>query len=195
MRSELRPALAVLLLMTLVTGLAYPLAVAAIGGVVFPARCTGSLIVAGGHAVGSRLIGQSFDAPKYFWGRLSATTPVPYNAAASSGSNYGPLNPALVEAARARIAALAAADPAAHGAVPVDLVTASASGLDPDISPAAAEYQVVRVARARGLSPDWVRARVHRSTSGRTWGLLGEPVVNVLALNRALDARDSSATR
>jgi potassium-transporting ATPase KdpC subunit len=187
MRSEIRPALVLLLVFTLLTGLVYPLAMTGVAKIVFPRQAEGSLIVRDGRAVGSRLVGQSFSDPRYLWGRLSATTPVPYDASASSGSNLGPLNPALLDAARARIAALRAADPGAVGPVPVDLVTASASGLDPHISPAAAEYQVARVARVRGLSPEAVRAIVLRHTEGRTLGLLGEPRVNVLETNLALD--------
>lgn len=188
MRSELRPAAVMLILFTLLTGIAYPLAVTGIARVAFPAQAEGSLIRAAGRTAGSRLIGQPFDAPRYFWGRLSATGPFPYNAAASTGSNYGPSHPALIEAAAARIAALRAADPTATGPVPVDLVTASGSGLDPHVSPAAADYQVARVARARGLDPEQVRALVRRHTEGRAWGVFGEPRVNVLELNLALDA-------
>lgn len=187
MRSELRPALVMIVVLTLVTGALYPLVVTGISRVAFPHRAGGSLIVRDGRVVGSRLVGQAFDAPGFFWGRLSATGPVPYDAAASSGSNLGPLNPALQAAARARIAALRIADSTAAGPVPVDLVTASASGLDPHISPAAAEYQVARVARARGLDPAVVRAIVRRHTEGRTFGLLGEPRVNVLELNLELE--------
>jgi potassium-transporting ATPase KdpC subunit len=182
----LRPALVLLLFFTLLTGVVYPLAVTGIARLVFPRQAEGSLIVRDGRVVGSRLVGQAFTAPRHFWGRPSATT-VPYDAAASSGSNLGPLNPALRAAVATRIAALRAADPEARGPVPVDLVTASASGLDPHISPAAAEYQVARVARARGLAPAEVRALVRRHTEGRTFGLLGEPRVNVLELNLALD--------
>jgi K+-transporting ATPase ATPase C chain len=189
MRTEIRPALMMLLLLTLITGVAYPLVVTGIARLVFPAQAEGSLLRVNGRIVGSRLIGQSFDQPQYFWGRLSATGPVPYNAAASSGSNYGPLNPALLDAVRARIAALRSADPTATGPVPVDLVTASGSGLDPDISPAAAEYQVARVAKARGVGPDRVRAVIRAHTAGRTWGIVGEPVVHVLELDLDLDAR------
>lgn len=189
MRSELRPALVLLLLLAVLTGFAYPLAVTAVARLVFPRQAEGSLVVDGGRVVGSRLVGQEFTAPEYFWGRLSATAPAPYTAGASRGSNLGPLNPALLDAARARLAAVRAADPQARGPVPVDLVTASGSGLDPDISPAAAEYQVERVARARGLPPDAVRAIVRRHTAGRTLGLLGEPRVNVLETNLELDAR------
>jgi K+-transporting ATPase ATPase C chain len=188
MRTELRPALVLLLLLTLVTGVAYPLVITGVARLVFPHQAEGSLIRVGGRTVGSSLIGQTFDEPKYFWGRLSATGPVPYNAAASTGSNYGPLNPALFDAARARITALKQADPTATSPVPVDLVTASGSGLDPHISPAAAEYQVARVAKARGLTVDQVHALVRSHTTGRTWGLLGEPCVNVVELNLALDS-------
>jgi K+-transporting ATPase ATPase C chain len=187
MRSEIRPALVLLLVFTVLTGLAYPLALTGVARLVFPRQAEGSLIVRDGHAVGSRLVGQPFSDPRYFWGRLSATTPVPYDAAASTGSNLGPLNPALLDAARARIAALRAADPGARGPVPVDLVTASGSGLDPHVSPAAAGYQVARVARARGLDPGLVRELVKRYTEGRAFGLLGEPRVNVLELNLELD--------
>jgi len=189
MRSEIRPALVVLLVLTVLTGLVYPLALTGAAKLVFPRQAEGSLVVRGGSVIGSRLVGQSFSAPGYFWGRLSATAPLPYDAAASAGSNLGPLNPALLEAARARMAALVAADTAARGPVPVDLVTTSGSGLDPHISPAAAEYQVARVARARGWSPGEVRDVVRRHTAGRTFGLLGEPRVNVLEGNLELDAR------
>ena len=193
MRSQLRPALVSLGIFTLLTGLLYPLVVTGIAQVAFPWQANGSLIVQHGQSVGSVLIGQPFDDPKYFWGRLSATSPAPYTAfnadkqTGSSGSNYGPLNPALLEAAQARIKALQEADSSNTAAIPVDLVTASASGLDPHISPAAATYQVGRVARARGLREDAVRQLVARHTAGRTFGLLGEPRVNVLALNLALD--------
>lgn len=188
MRSEIRPALVTIVTLSVLTGVAYPLAVTLLARVAFPAQAQGSLLVRDGRVVGSRLLGQAFDAPRYFWGRPSATARVPYDAAASAGSNLGLLHPALAAAVRARIAALRAADPAATGPVPIDLVTASASGLDPHVSPAAAEFQVGRVARARGLAPDAVRALVARHTEGRTFGLLGEPRVNVLALNLALDA-------
>jgi K+-transporting ATPase ATPase C chain len=176
-----------LLVFTILTGLLYPLAVTAIAQVVFPGQANGSLIIRDGRAVGSTLIGQPFDDPKYFWGRLSATGPFPYNAASSSGSNLGPTSKALREAVGKRIAALRAADPEATGPVPVDLVTASGSGLDPDISPAAAAYQVRRVARARGLSEETVRGLVGQFTQRRQFGILGEPRVNVLQLNLALD--------
>jgi potassium-transporting ATPase KdpC subunit len=189
MRSELRPALVLLLVFTVLTGLVYPLVLTGVAKLVFPRQAEGSLIVRDGRAIGSRLIGQPFTDPRYFWGRLSATSPVPYDASASSGSNLGPLNPALLDAARARIAALRAADPGANRPVPVDLVTASGSGLDPHLSLAGAEIQVARVARARGLPPEVVRAIVKRHAEGRTFGLLGEPRVNVLELNLALDER------
>lgn len=176
-----------LTLLTLLTGIAYPLAVTGVAQLVFPAQANGSLITRDGQIIGSALIGQPFDDPQYFWGRLSATGPFPYNAAASSGSNYGPLNPALFDMVQARIDALKAADPANQLPIPVDLVTASASGLDPHISPAAAAYQIARVARARGLDESVVRELVTRHTEGRQLGVLGEPRVNVLELNLALD--------
>ena len=193
MTSQLRPALVSLLLLTLLTGVAYPLLVTGLAQVVFPQQANGSLIVRDGQVVGSSLIGQSFDDPKYFWGRLSATGTVPYNSfnaenlTASSGSNYGPLNPALMEMVQARIDALKAADPTNTQLIPVDLVTASASGLDPHISPAAALYQLDRVARARGLDPAIVKQLIDQHTQRRDLGLLGEPRVNVLELNLALD--------
>ncbi len=187
MRKELRPALMALLVFTVLTGLLYPLAVTAVARVIFPGQAGGSLIVQNGRAVGSTLIGQPFDDPKYFWGRLSATGPFPYNAASSSGSNLGPTSKALRETVGKRIAALRAADLDMSGPIPVDLVTASGSGLDPHISPAAAAYQVHRVARARGLSDDVVRRLVRQFTQRRQLGFLGEPGVNVLQLNLALD--------
>ncbi len=189
MGAHLRPALTSLLLFTLVTGVAYPLLVTGIAQAVFPYQANGSLIVEEGKVVGSTLIGQPFDDPRYFWGRPSATSPFGYNASASSGSNLSPTNPALVSAVQGRVDALRAADPGNTAPVPVDLVTASSSGLDPHISPAAALYQVSRVARERKLSPDAVRALVDRQVEGRFLGLLGEPRVNVLALNLALDGR------
>jgi K+-transporting ATPase ATPase C chain len=182
-----RPAIVTLALLTLVTGVAYPLAVTGLAQALFSHQANGSLIVEDGQAIGSELIGQPFDDPRYFWGRLSATAPFPYNAAASSGSNLGPLNPGLVEVAQARSDALRAADPGNAAPIPVDLVTASASGLDPHISVAAALYQVPRVARARGLGEEQVRSLVAQFTEGRQLGILGEPRVNVLQLNLALD--------
>ena len=176
-----------LLIFTILTGLVYPLVVTGIAQLVFPHQANGSLITANGQTVGSTLIGQSFDDPKYFWGRLSATGPFPYNAAASSGSNLGPTNPALLDEVKGRIAALKAADPANTQPIPVDLVTSSGSGLDPDISVAAALYQLPRVARLRGMSETAVRALVDQYTQGRQFGFLGEPRVNVLELNLALD--------
>lgn len=189
MIAHLRPALTSLILFTLITGIAYPLVVTGIAQVIFPFQANGSLIVKDGKVVGSALIGQPFDEPRYFWGRPSATSPFGYNAAASSGSNLSPTSPALVSAVQGRVEALRAADPGNTAPVPVDLVTASGSGLDPHISPAAALYQVSRVARERKLAPDAVRILVERNTEGRFWGLLGEPRVNVLALNLALDGR------
>ncbi len=189
MAAHLRPALMSLLLLTLITGVAYPLVVTGIAQVVFPYQANGSLIVRDGKVVGSALIGQPFDDPKYFWGRPSATSPFAYNAGSSSGSNLSPTNPALISAVQGRVDTLRAADPANKAAVPVDLVTASGSGLDPHLSPAATLYQVSRVARERKLSPDAVRALVERHTEGRFWGLLGEARVNVLALNLALDGK------
>jgi potassium-transporting ATPase KdpC subunit len=188
MLKELKPAVLLLLVMMVLTGVAYPLIVTAIAQAVFPRAANGSLIVNDGKAAGSELIGQPFGAPKYFWSRPSATSPYPYNASSSSGSNQGPLNPALSDAVAARIKALRDADPGNTAQVPADLVTASASGLDPHISPAAAEYQLRRVAGARGIAPDKVRALVADSTEGRQFGFLGEPRVNVLKLNLALDA-------
>jgi K+-transporting ATPase ATPase C chain len=182
-----------LLILTVLTGLIYPLVVTGIAQVVFSHQANGSLIMINGRAYGSELIGQQFADPKYFWGRLSATGDFPYNAfnadtlTGSSGSNYGPLNPALKEAVQARIDALRAADPGNTASVPVDLVTASGSGLDPHISIAAAWYQVHRVAQARGMSDEAVKALVNQYTKGRQFGFLGEPTVNVLELNLALD--------
>jgi K+-transporting ATPase ATPase C chain len=187
MRSQIRPALMALLIFTVLTGLLYPLVVTGIAQLVLPHQANGSLIVVNGKTVGSSLIGQQFTDPKYFWGRLSATGPYPYNASASSGSNLGPTNPALLDEAKARIAALQAADPGNTQLIPVDLVTSSGSGLDPNISVAAALYQLPRVARLRGLSESAVRALVDKYTQGRTLGFLGEPRVNVLQLNLALD--------
>jgi K+-transporting ATPase ATPase C chain len=185
---ELKPALILLLLFTAITGIVYPLLVTGLAQTIFSHRANGSLIERDGKPVGSELIGMSFANPKYFWSRPSATSPYPYNAAASSGSNQGPTNPALSDAVAARIKALREADPGNTAPVPVDLVTASGSGLDPQISPAAAQYQVNRVARKRGLDPAAVQALVSQYTEGRQLGILGEPRVNVLALNLALDA-------
>ena len=187
MLSQFRPAIVSFLLLSAITGIAYPLVVTGIAQLVFPKEANGSLIVKDGKVVGSGLIGQQFSDPKHFWGRPSATSPYPYNAASSSGSNLGPSNPALEEAVAARVKALKDADPGNTLPVPVDLVTASGSGLDPHISVAAADYQVGRVAKARGLDPATVRALVAKHTQGRQWGFLGEPRVNVLELNLDLD--------
>lgn len=187
--SELRPALISFLLLTLLTGVAYPLAVTGIGQALFADAANGSLIQSGDKSIGSRLIGQPFSSAQYFFGRPSATAPQPYNGAASSGSNQGPTNPALAAAVADRVAALRALDPDNKAPVPIDLVTASGSGLDPHISPAAAEYQVARVARARNRPEAEVRGLVKQATQGRTLGILGEPRVNVLQLNLALDGK------
>jgi K+-transporting ATPase ATPase C chain len=189
MLAHLRPAILLTLVLTVLTGLAYPLVVTGVAQVLFPRQANGSLILKEGKVVGSSLIGQPFDDSRYFWSRPSATSPFPYNAAASSGSNLGPTNPALADLVKARVEALRAADPGNTAPVPVDLVTASGSGLDPHISPAAAFYQVRRVARARALGEEAVRGLVERHIEGRQFGFLGEPRVNVLALNHALDAR------
>ena len=187
MLRTVRNAVLMFLVFTAITGIVYPLAVTVLAQAAFPAQARGSLIDARGRLAGSRLIGQPFDDPRYFWGRPSATAPFPYNAASSSGSNLGPTNPDLAKAVGDRVAALKAADPGNGAPVPVDLVTASGSGLDPHISPAAAEYQVGRVARARGMDAAKLRALVRAHTEGRLLGVLGEPRVNVLALNLALD--------
>ena len=189
MSAQLRPAIVLLVLLSVLTGLVYPAIVTAIAQVVFPHQANGSLIVKDGKVVGSSLIGQPFDDPKYFWGRPSATSPFQYNAGSSSGSNLGPTNPALTKAVQERVDALRAADPGNTALVPVDLVTTSGSGLDPHISPAAARYQVSRVAKARKLDEAAVRRLVEQHTEGRQFGLLGEPRVNVLALNLALDGK------
>ncbi|MDQ0588091.1 potassium-transporting ATPase subunit KdpC [Variovorax paradoxus] len=187
MNNVIRPALVLFALLGALAGLVYPLAVTGAAKALFPAQAAGSLVVRNGATVGSSLIGQNFSDPRHFWGRPSATAPQPYNASASGGSNLGPLNPALADAVKARIEALRAADPGNAAPVPVDLVTASASGLDPDISPAAAHYQAARVARARGLPLEQVKALIAGHTQAPLWGFLGEPRVNVLALNLALD--------
>ena len=190
MRAQLRPAIVLFAMLAIVTGLIYPFVITSVAQVLFQQQANGSLIYQDGQPVGSALIGQPFDDAKYFWGRLSATSPFPYNAAASSGSNYGPLSSALTDAAQTRIEALRAADPTNTQPIPVDLVTSSGSGLDPHISPAAALYQVPRVARVRGLSEDQVRSLVQRFTEDRQFGFLGEPRVNVLKLNLALDGAE-----
>ena len=192
MLAQLRAALVSLLALTFITGVAYPLLVTGIAQAAFPSQATGSLIVKNGKPVGSRLIGQQFGDPKYFWGRLSATAdsngkPLAYNGAASTGSNLGPTNPALVDEVKGRIDALHVADPGNDSAIPVDLVTSSGSGLDPDVTPAAADHQVRRVARTRKLDEARVRELVAQHTSDRQLGFLGEPRVNVLELNLALD--------
>lgn len=189
LRGLLRPAVVLFVGLSLLTGLAYPLLVTGIAQAVFPHAANGSLVVQGGQVVGSELIGQPFADPKYFWSRPSATGPMPYNAGSSSGSNLGPSNPALHDAVKARVDALRAADPGSTAPVPADLVTASASGLDPHISRAAADYQLRRVARARGLPEAEVRALIDAHTEGRLLGFIGETRVNVLALNLTLDAR------
>ena len=189
LRAQFRPAFMLLVLLTILTGFAYPLGFTALAQVLFPAQANGSLIMEQGRAVGSALIGQPFDDPGYFWGRLSATAPSAYNAATSSGSNQGPLSDALTDAVKGRRDALRAADPTNLAPIPVDLVTASGSGLDPHISPAAARYQAPRVARVRGMPLADVQALVEQHTAGRQFGILGESTVNVLTLNRALDAR------
>jgi K+-transporting ATPase ATPase C chain len=189
MGAHIRPALVLLIVLSTLTGLIYPAVVTGVAQLVFPRQANGSLIVRDGTVVGSSLVGQPFDDPKYFWGRPSATSPFPYNAAASSGSNQGPTNPVLYDAVKGRVEALRTADPGNTAPVPVDLVTASGSGLDPHISPAAALYQVGRVAKARKLDEGVVRQLVEQHTEGRQLGMLGEPRVNVLALNLALEGR------
>lgn len=187
MKNILRPALVIFFILTLLTGALYPLLVTGIAQTLFSAQASGSIILRDGKAVGSELIGQNFSDPKHFWGRPSATGPMPYNASASSGSNLGPLNRALTDAVKGRIETLRAADPGNTARVPVDLITASASGLDPHISPAAANYQVSRVAKTRGVAVNQVQALVDAQTETPLLGLLGEPRVNVLKLNLALD--------
>ncbi|RQR51757.1 potassium-transporting ATPase subunit KdpC [Burkholderia sp. Bp9125] len=192
MKTLIRPLVVLFVALTAVTGLAYPAVMTVFGQLVFPSQANGSVIERDGKLVGSALIGQQFDAPKYFWGRLSATSPMPYNAGGSGGSNLGPLNPSLADQVKARIAALRDAGTDLSKPVPVDLVTASASGLDPEITPAAAAYQVERVAKARNLSPEAVAQLVAANTSARQFGVLGEPRVNVLKLNLALDAAQAA---
>lgn len=192
MKTLIRPAFAMLALMIVITGLAYPLAITGLANLLFPGQAGGSLIEADGRPVGSALIGQNFSDPKYFWGRLSATGGFPYNGGASGGSNLGPLNPALADAVKARVEALRAADPGNAAPVPANLATASASGLDPHIGVAAAQYQVGRVARARGMSPDTLRVLIAEQSEGRFLGIVGVPRINVLRLNLALDRVDGS---
>ena len=189
MTTHIKPALLMLLFFTLLTGIIYPLAVTFSAQLLFPRQANGSLLGTNEQPLGSELIGQAFSRPDYFWGRPSATSPAAYNGGASSGSNQGPTNPALIAAVKARIRVLRDADPSHREAIPVDLVTASASGLDPHISPAAASYQITRIAKARHLSPNSVSDLVSRYTEGRQWGVLGEPRVNVIKLNLALDQR------
>ena len=187
MKSDLRACLILFVLLTGLTGIVYPAVVTLVAQGAFPHQANGSVLERNGKAVGSELIGQPFDDPRYFWGRPSATDPTPYNAASSNGSNLGPTNPDLLTTVHKRVEAIQKAHPDQTGAVPVDLVTSSGSGLDPHISVAAAEYQVMRIAKARGLSPDAVHRLIAEHTEGRTVGLLGEPRVNVLQLNLALD--------
>ena len=187
-RQQIKPAILAFIVLSIITGIIYPLFVTGIAQVFFHGQANGSLIYINGRPVGSALIGQTFDDPKYFWGRISTTSPVSFNAASSSGSNFGPTNPALLDMVKARIKALKAADPDNPKPIPVDLVTSSASGLDPHISLAAASYQIVRVAKARGLEQDVVRKIIQHYTYGRFLGLVGEPVVNVLEVNLALEA-------
>lgn len=191
MRTQVKPAIVLLLFLTILTGLVYPLGITAMAQLLFPHQANGSLLLADGRVIGSSLIGQPFNDPKYFWSRPSATPTFPYNGAASSGSNLGPTNPALFEGVKSRISALRAADPGNDTPIPVDLVTASGSGLDPHISPAAAIYQLKRVSRSRGLDERIVYRMIEDSTENRQWGLLGERRVNVLLLNLALDRHTS----
>jgi len=193
--TEFYRALAALVLLTILTGLVYPLVVTVLSQTAFPGPANGSLIIRDGRPAGSELIGQPFSNAKYFWGRPSATAPFPYNAGSSSGSNLGPTNPDLEKTVAARIKTLWDADPGSRPPVPADLVTSSASGLDPHISPGAAEYQVPRVAHARGLGVEEVRQLVRKHTEDRTWGILGEPRVNVLRLNRELDMMEPAPSR
>lgn len=187
MLTLMRQAALVFLSLSLVTGVVYPLVMTGVAQVIFPHQANGGLLERDGKIIGSKLIGQQFDDPKYFWSRPSATGPTPYNAAASTGSNYGPTNPAQLDAVRGRVELTQKANMDQTGPVPVDLVTASGSGLDPHISPAGAEYQIARVAKARNLTLETVREFVAKHTVGRQYGILGEPIVNVLELNLALD--------
>ena len=187
MWNHVKTATLMIVALTVVTGAVYPLLVTGIAQLAFPHQADGSLVVKDGHAFGSELIGQQFDAPQYFWGRLSATSPNPYNAQSSSGSNLGPTNPALADEVKGRISALHDADPANTMPIPVDLVTSSGSGLDPEISPAAAAYQAARVAKARGIPVDQVNELIAQNTTGRQFGVFGEARVNVLTMNIALD--------
>jgi len=193
-KGQIKQAILIFIVLSIITGIIYPLFITGIAQVFFRNQANGSLIYQNGKPVGSALIGQAFNDPKYFWGRISATSPVSFNAASSSGSNLGPTNPALVEAVKARIKALKSADPNSN-LIPVDLVTSSASGLDPHISLAAAYYQAPRIARLGGLSQDTIKVFITKHTSGRLFGFIGEPVVNVLELNLALDAYLPAADR
>jgi len=186
-KEQIKPAILIFIALSILTGIIYPFFITGIAQVLFPVQANGSLIYRNGKPVGSALIGQAFNDPKYFWGRISATSPVVFNAASSSGSNLGPSNPALLDAVKARIKALRSADPGNTSPIPVDLVTSSASGLDPHISLAAAYYQAARIARLRGLSLDTIKILISKYASGRLFGIIGEPVVNVLELNLVLD--------
>ncbi|POR55676.1 K+-transporting ATPase ATPase C chain [Paraburkholderia eburnea] len=192
MKAQFRPLIVLFAVLAAITGLVYPAVMTAFGQAVFHRQVNGSLLQVNDKVVGSELIGQQFDAPQYFWGRLSATSPMPYNAQSSGGSNLGPTNPALADEVKGRIDALKAAGTDVSQPIPADLVTSSASGLDPEITPAAAAYQVARVAKARNISVNDVQALVDRYTKGRQFGLFGEPRVNVLELNLALDGKDAS---
>jgi K+-transporting ATPase ATPase C chain len=187
MKNSFRPAIVLFVALAVITGVIYPVVVTAVGRAAFSDKSSGSFIERNGKLVGSELIGQQFDAPQYFWGRLSATSPNPYNAQSSSGSNLGPTNPALADEVKGRISALHDADPANTMPIPVDLVTSSGSGLDPEISPAAAAYQAARVAKARGIPVDQVNELIAQNTTGRQFGVFGEARVNVLTMNIALD--------
>jgi potassium-transporting ATPase KdpC subunit len=187
-REHIKPAILVFIILTIITGIVYPFFVTGIAQLFFHKQANGSLIYQNGKPIGSSLIGQFYDNPKYFWGRISATSPVPFNSASSSGSNLGPSNPALIDAVKARIKALKAVDPDNKNPIPIDLVTSSASGLDPHISLASAYYQIPRIMRMRGLSQDTVESIVRKHTTERLLGIIGEPVVNVLEVNLELDA-------